>query len=96
MFETYRRKGWLQSADWARFSYHDRAVVSVPGASAEELDRAKRQGLRRFYLRPAKLTEIVALALRSGDLATFLRGMLGFLNGLLAPKTRTDRSRTEA
>ena len=86
LFEKYRRKGWLLTSDWARFSYHDSAIVSVPGASAEALDRAKREGLRRFYLRPAKLAQIVVLALRSGDVSTFLRGILGFLNGLVEPR----------
>jgi len=82
LFERYREEGFLLADDWDRFSYHGRPLVAVPGASAEVLARAKREALRRFYLRPGKLFELGGVSLLSRDLGALVRGLFGMLNEL--------------
>lgn len=82
LYETYRDAGFLQTTDWGRFSYHGQPLVSVPGASTDDLARAKRAALRRFYLRPGKLVELAEVSLRSRDPRAFARGLFGMLNEL--------------
>ena len=82
LYEVYRDAGYLQTTDWERFSYHGQPLVAVPGASTDDLAQAKREALRRFYLRPGKLAELAEVSLRSRDPRALARGFIGMLNEL--------------
>lgn len=82
LYDLYRRNKWLATDDWGSFIYHGRAVVSVPGASADVLSRAKSRALRRFYLQPRKLIQLTGILFSSRKFGTVLRGFFGFVNEL--------------
>jgi len=83
-FQTYKDNGWIVAQNFQSFGYHGKPVVSVPGASAQVLGKAKQTALLKFYLRPAKIFQMIKTLIESRDPSTLARGFFGLINGILA------------
>jgi anaerobic magnesium-protoporphyrin IX monomethyl ester cyclase len=94
-YEWARARGYLVPDDWADWVDEDgeqRAIISLPGIGVTEINRLVDQGLREFYLRPAKAAHILANALSPVDLRTKLDGLMGFADYFLHGRQHSHRS----
>ncbi len=55
LFDIAGEKGWLISRNWEDYEEEGSAVMRTENLSAEELIKAQKLAMKRFYLRPSRL-----------------------------------------
>ena len=54
-YETAKKNGWLTSENWEDYEEEGSAVVRTEALSTDDLKRAQKMAMRKFYLRPSRL-----------------------------------------
>jgi radical SAM superfamily enzyme YgiQ (UPF0313 family) len=83
LYDDYVSQGWVRELDWSRFTYHHGAVVSLPGATAKDLEDAMKKGMGGFYCDPRTLFRFLRLLVETRDWDTAFRGALSVANQIL-------------
>jgi anaerobic magnesium-protoporphyrin IX monomethyl ester cyclase len=77
--EMAREKGWLMSDRWMEFDFGGSSRMNVGTIRPEQVDAAREELFRRFYLRPATIMRQAALLARHpgqvGQALSFLKWM---------------------
>jgi radical SAM superfamily enzyme YgiQ (UPF0313 family) len=80
LYETAKQKGYLETADWDQFNYHNFPIIHTENFTAAELDRIRRLAYREFYLRPRKLAAYAADVITSGGYRRMFNNFLAFMD----------------
>lgn len=73
LFEIAREHGWLETTDWTRFEEEGSAVLHTDSLTAEDLVRAQKRAMRRFYIRPKRLLKELFRIRSFGQLAARIK-----------------------
>jgi len=55
LYDLAKENGWLATTDWSLFEEEGSAVMQIGDLTPEELRKAQKRAMRRFYLRPKKI-----------------------------------------
>lgn len=79
LWEMAREHGWLRSDRWQEFDFGGRSSMDVGSIRPDQVDAAREELFRRFYLRPKTLMRQAAMLLKHprqvGQALSFLRWM---------------------
>jgi radical SAM superfamily enzyme YgiQ (UPF0313 family) len=75
IYERYKRKGFIKTDDWDRYSWHCAPIISLDTIDSDGLMKMRRRAYMEFYLRPTKLLEITANTLRAMSMREILRNV---------------------
>ena len=80
LYNKALQSGWITSGSFACFR-QERAAMSLPSISPQEVERIRRQAVREFYGRPAVILKILRL-MNMRTLGISLQGALKFVRRL--------------
>jgi anaerobic magnesium-protoporphyrin IX monomethyl ester cyclase len=73
VYERFRERSFLQTADWADFTWYGEPVFATDLLTRADLVRARRDANLAFYLRPKKLAQLGWQTLRSASVREMAR-----------------------
>ena len=80
-FSEAKEKGWLLSEDWETYDA-SRAVIEYPELSAKEIEKASKDALKRFYLRPSYVLKRVKEIRSFGECRQLFKAGLTLLKNI--------------
>lgn len=86
MRDEIAQNGWLKTDGVETVANDFDPLWSPPVVSHEDLNRLRRQAMRRFYLRPSFILRHVASIRTRYQLSNFVREALGMLGEILLPR----------
>ncbi len=83
-FSYFKKKGYLRSLDWSKYSWHGDPVFETEALSKSDLLRLRKKAYREFYLRPRALIRYLPLFLKLSSLRSMLRNLIVFMRFVAA------------
>ncbi len=80
VFEEFKKKGYLKTTDWNKYTWHGYPVFETPELKSDELVELRTLAQKRFYLRPGKMAALLWHTLASGSCKEMLRNFFSWLS----------------
>lgn len=70
LYSIAKSKGWLITDDWTQYEEEGSAVMRTEHLTPEDLVKAQKMAMRRFYLRPSKILREMVLIIKTPQMLT--------------------------
>ncbi len=78
IFEKYKKRGYITTFDWNRYSWHGRPIISTKALTDKDLIAWRKRANLEFYLRPPKLLETSFNMIQAFSFREIMRNFLAW------------------